>query len=114
MPKKILEDVVSLLIVITTHERCDLLDRTLKSLAECGIPSNLEKVIVAENGTKSGADQVVKKYVDRLPLTYQFTEKPNKSNALTRSFKKPAMNLSCFSMMMFGFTPIPLSIMRKK
>ena len=71
-----------------THNRCDLLDRTLQSLAKCHLPSNLMKVIVAENGTRSGADLVVKKYTDRLPLMYQFTEKPNKSNALNEILRK--------------------------
>ena len=79
---------IPFLIVIPTHKRCDLLDRTLQSLADCRIPPNLKKVIVAENGTKSGADEVVKKYADRLPLTYQFTEKPNKSNALNEVLRK--------------------------
>ena len=79
---------IPFLIVIPTYKRCDLLDRTLQSLAECHLPLNLEKVIVAENGAKSGADLVVKKYADRLPLTYQFTEKPNKSNALNELLRK--------------------------
>ena len=77
-----------LLIVIPTYKRCDLLDRTLRSLSECRLPPGLEKVIVAENGTKSGADLIVEKYADRLPLIYQFTEKPNKSNALNEVLRK--------------------------
>jgi len=76
------------LVVIPTYERCDLLDRTLRSLSECHLPPGLEKVIVAENGTKAGADLVVQKYADRLPLVYQFTEKPNKSNALNEVLRK--------------------------
>ena len=79
---------IPFLIVIPTYKRCDLLDRTLRSLAECCLPPNLVKVIVAENGIKSGADLLVKKYDDRLPLTYQYTEKPNKSNALNEILRK--------------------------
>lgn len=78
----------SLLIVIPTYKRCNLLDRTLKSLTECRIPPNLDKIIIAENGIRSGADMIVKSYSDRLPLTYQFTEKPNKSNALNEILRK--------------------------
>ena len=79
---------IPFLIVIPTYNRCDLLDRTLQSLSACHLPPGIEKVIVAENGTRSGADLVVKKYVDRLPLIYQFTEKPNKSNALNEVLRK--------------------------
>jgi glycosyltransferase involved in cell wall biosynthesis len=86
----------SLLIVIPTYKRCDLLDRTLQSLAECRLPPNLVKVIVAENGIKSGADLVVKKYADQLPLAYQFTEKPNKSNALNEILRSTSNEFIVF------------------
>lgn len=78
----------SLLVIIPTCNRCDLLDRTLQSLVECYLPTSLEKIIVAENGTKSGTELIVKKYADRIPLTYQFSDKPNKSNALNEVLRK--------------------------
>lgn len=71
-----------LAVVIPTYMRCDLLDRTLASLCACVLPPTLDRVVVVENGKRSGADAVTEKYAKKLPLRYRFSEPPNKSEAL--------------------------------
>src|SRR5262245_1908669 len=71
-------------IVIPTFRRCDLLERNLSCLANANMPPEVESVIVAENGERTGAENLLKKFSGRLPLQYRFTSKPNKSNALNQ------------------------------
>lgn len=70
--------------VIPTFQRCDLLDRTLASLAQANIPACVEAIIVVENGNQSGADVIVEKYQRRLTVKYRFSQRANKSHALNQ------------------------------
>ncbi len=69
-------------IVIATHGRTTLLDRTLSSLKECSMPDRLDRVVVVENGAKCSAEDVVCAYSKFLPLQYLYHPVANKSCAL--------------------------------
>ncbi len=72
-----------ILILIPTCRRLRLLDRTLSYLSAATLPTLLEGVIVLENGEQSGAQEVLEKFRDRLPVQ-RFAPRPNKSAALNQ------------------------------
>lgn len=67
-----------------SHDREGLLERTLASLGNCSLPPTLKKVIIAENGGRFGAEQMVARFAGRLPIQYEFSEAANKSRALNQ------------------------------
>jgi len=69
-------------IVIPTHNRNDLLSRTLDSLSKIDLPINYRQTIVIENGGEFGAKQVVSQASSHLRVDYQYYENGNKSAAL--------------------------------
>lgn len=71
-------------VIIPTFQRTDLLERTLVSLAQVHIPDCVDTIIIAENGSKAGAESMFRRYRSQLPLQYRFTNKPNKSHALNQ------------------------------
>jgi hypothetical protein len=46
------------------------------------VPTTLREIIIIENGPRSGADRIVRKFLGLLPIAYVYSEKPNKSHAL--------------------------------
>lgn len=72
-------------IIIPSHDRDGLLERTLTSLAACALPAELRRVVVAENGAKLGAEALVARFQDRLPIQYRYTDLANKSRALNEA-----------------------------
>jgi len=83
-------------IIIPTGSRLPLLQRTMQSLADCVPPTGLRQVIIAENGSRCGAEAAAARFAARLPVTYQFTEKPNKSDALNAALAKCGDDLVVF------------------
>ena len=79
-----MESCSSLHVVIPTHERPTLLRRTLNSLAECKHPEAYQGTVVVENGSKAGAERIVKAHEDTLNAKYLYTPRGNKSHALNR------------------------------
>jgi hypothetical protein len=77
-----------LAIVIATHQRSQLLHRTLTSLAACRLPANLRRVLVVENGAVSGAAEVVPQFAYRLPVEYLYSPPPCKSAALNEGLAR--------------------------
>lgn len=75
----------SLLLLIPSHDREGLLERTLESLAVGHLPPQLRRVVVAENGGKLGAEALVTRFQSRLPVEYRYTEMGNKSRALNEA-----------------------------
>jgi GT2 family glycosyltransferase len=73
---------MKIVVVIATCGRQRLLERTLASLTQCRIPEGFEGTIVVENGSSSGADQVVRQAASALKPRYLFEPKGNKSRAL--------------------------------
>jgi len=72
----------SLITVIATAGRAELLGRTLASLAECRLPDIYRETIVVENGPKCGAEEVVRQSDSVLRARYVYQAEPNKSRAL--------------------------------
>jgi GT2 family glycosyltransferase len=74
-------------LVIVTHQRPELLERTLNFLAECKIPPSRLNTIVVENGGQTGAEQVVNFAAPALNAKYLFVESHRKTVALNRALR---------------------------
>lgn len=77
----------SLSIVLPTHGRPTLLDRTLASIARCELPASYEELIVIENGSHAGAKGLVAGLPQRLNAQYMYEERANKSHALNQALE---------------------------
>lgn len=75
----------SMVVLIPTHGRPDLLERTLQSMAGCTLPSTLRAVRIVENGGQHGAEACVKSFANVLPVEYQYFPRGNKSAALNHA-----------------------------
>jgi len=75
-------------IVIVSHDRCHLLERTLESLAEGHLPAEHVATLVVENGRQFGAERAVTTADPRLRATYIFEPSPSKSRALNRALEQ--------------------------
>lgn len=74
-----------LYVLIPTHGRAPLLERTLRSVAGAARPDGFRGVWVVENGSPSGADEVVRRVAADAPalgVRYLHHEGANKSAAL--------------------------------
>lgn len=83
-------------VVIPTHGRPSLLNRTLKSLSQCERPSVYRSVYVVENGSNAGAEEIVEKYKDSLCSQYLYTPRGNKSGALNKALEQIESGLMIF------------------
>jgi GT2 family glycosyltransferase len=75
-------------IVIVSHDRCHLLERTLASLAEGDMPASVTATLVVENGQQFGAERVVTAADPRLHAEYLFEPSSTKSRALNRALEQ--------------------------
>ncbi len=75
---------MKLVILIPTHNRNELLERTLNSLSECEFPNEYEKTIVIENGGEFGASNITDKFKN-INVQYLYSEEGNKSLALNKA-----------------------------
>src|SRR5262245_771278 len=73
---------MSFQVVIPTHRRLPLLERTLRSLAAGRIPGDLGRVMVLENGCEDGAAEVCARLASRLPVEYHHRADAGKGRAL--------------------------------
>lgn len=71
-----------LVVVIPTHGRETLLERTLRSVADGSLPPALREVVVVENGERGDAEMTVRRVAEALPVRYVYSEPANKSCAL--------------------------------
>lgn len=85
-----------LYVLIPTHGRPSLLDRTLKSLSQCQHPGAYRATYVIENGSNAGAEEVVERYKDSLCSQYLYTPTGNKSNALNKALEQIKNGLVVF------------------
>ena len=77
-----------LVVVIPSHGRPTLLDRTLGSLGACRLPDEYAETVVVENGGRAGAEEVVQEVAASHPalrLRYVHVERANKSHALNEA-----------------------------
>lgn len=75
----------SLTILIPTHGRPTLLGQTLESISDCRVPKDYEELIVIENGSRAGAEQIVERLPERLKARYMHRTRGNKSYALNEA-----------------------------
>lgn len=71
-----------MIVVIPTHNRAELLGRTLRSLAECSRPERYRCTYVVENGGEFGAAEVAREADRSLNVQYRFVRPGNKCLAL--------------------------------
>jgi GT2 family glycosyltransferase len=76
---------MDLIVNIATAGRPDLLKWTLHSLGKCLLPAGYKETIVVENGTRAGAEDVVRSGPPSLNLRYLHEPQSNKSAALNRA-----------------------------
>jgi hypothetical protein len=83
-----MHDTLKAVIVIVSHDRCHLLERTLASLAEGDLPPEYAGTLVVENGRRFGAEEAVAAASPRLHATYLFETSSSKSRALNRALEQ--------------------------
>ena len=74
-----------MIVIIPTHGRPGPLERALRSVAECDQPDTCQGLVVVENGSRAGAEDVVRRVARDYPdvrLRYLHHERANKSAAL--------------------------------
>jgi Glycosyltransferase like family 2 len=70
---------------IATAGRPDLLKWTLHSLGKCALPPGYRETVVVENGSRAGAEDIVRDGPAWLHLRYMHEPQGNKSAALNRA-----------------------------
>lgn len=82
-----------MIVLIPTHKRVMLLERTLASMAQCPLPQALRLVAVVENGEKTpDTEGLTERWRQHLPIHYLYVPEPNKSHALNQALHKFAQN----------------------
>jgi hypothetical protein len=81
-------DTPQTVLVIVSHDRCHLLERTLASLAQGDVPSEVAATLVVENGRQFGAEHVVDRADPRLHARYLFEPAASKSRALNHALEQ--------------------------
>lgn len=76
-----------LTVLIPTHGRPELLKQTLNAVAACSLPEGYRELIVIENGSRAGAEQIVESLPSRLHARYMHDSWGNKSNALNKAIE---------------------------
>lgn len=72
-----------LVVLIPTHNRLSLLERTIDSVLACIPPEDrMVRIVVVENGGKFGAEELVARKSTWVKPEYHYFSKPNKSDAL--------------------------------
>lgn len=84
-------------VVICTYGRCDLMRRTLESLAGVNRPGGFEQVWVIENGSDDGTRGVCEQMRGRLPLKYVNLPQKGKSRALQYALEAIGRGLVIFT-----------------
>ena len=87
-----------LLVIIPTHGRPKLLERTLRSVAMCSRPEGYLGIVAVENGPRAGAEGVIRAVAREHPeakLRYHHHSRPNKSAALNAALAGLAPGTLC-------------------
>lgn len=72
----------SLWVMLAAAGRPQLVQRTLKSIAECRKPASYAGTLIIENGPRCGIEQVVRGFSTQHAFQYLYSEQPNKCRAL--------------------------------
>jgi GT2 family glycosyltransferase len=87
---------VDLSVLIATADRPGLLERTLGSIAEAHLPSELRRVVVVENGHSRGAPDVCSRFTHRLPIECHHVEQRGKGAATQFGLETIGSGLTVF------------------
>lgn len=87
---------VPIIIIIPTHGRPELLEKTLDSVANCVLPESYQELVVIENGSRDGADSLVRRLPDELNARYMHRDRGNKSYALNEALQTIERGLVVF------------------
>lgn len=86
----------SAVVIIATHGRASLLERSLRSLEDCDAPGVPVEVLVVENGGPTRSRDLCETIQYRYPLRYAFLPEPGKSRALNLALETSAADLAIF------------------
>jgi len=76
-------------VVICTWNRASLLEQTLEQMTHLRVPVGAEwELLVVDNNSTDGTDDVVGRFRSRLPLRALFEPDPGKSHALNRAVRE--------------------------
>jgi len=75
-------------VIIATHKRKELVERTLASIAQAHLPDCLESVCVMENGSDDGTRAVCERFTDSARVAYRHYPKPGKSAAYNSELER--------------------------
>lgn len=74
-------------VLIPTHGRPTLLEKTLESISRCNLPEGYDELVVVENGSDAGARDLVRNLPERVNARYLHRERANKSHALNEALQ---------------------------
>lgn len=83
-------------VLIATHGRTRLLERTLDSLVETSRPAGFEHIHVIENGSDAGAADICRRAKLKLPVEYRHEQQAGKARALQRMIEQLGGGLVVF------------------
>ncbi len=93
-------------IVIATHQRAELLERTLQSLATMRRPPGFERIVVIENGAASGAAALCERFGTILPVKYRYHPEPGKGRSIQWAIEQLGEGFALFLDTMYEFVKI--------
>jgi L-malate glycosyltransferase len=71
-----------LTVLLATYNRAKLLAEVLDSFCRLNPPSGGWKLVIVDNGSTDGTKQIIRDFVERLPLTYVLESRQGKNTAL--------------------------------
>ncbi|QCF26280.1 glycosyltransferase [Hydrocarboniclastica marina] len=84
-------------VLLATHNRDSILERTLKSMLDLKMHGAEWELIVIDNAGSSVTKAICEKFGQRLPLLYLVETKPGKNNALNRGLNYAKSDLLVFT-----------------
>lgn len=87
---------IPIAVLIPTHGRPTLLERTLDSVLGCRPPDRDVQLIVIENGGRHGAEEIVRRKASWVRPRYHYHEQANKSAALNSVIEELPESLLVF------------------
>ncbi|MBX2848029.1 MAG: glycosyltransferase family 2 protein [Acidiferrobacterales bacterium] len=77
-------------IVIATADNGEILSRTLESIEQNSLPSEISQILISDNSPSASARSTVDKFKGRLPISYDHHKVPTKCSSLNSSVNRLA------------------------
>jgi len=87
-------------VILCTHNRCQILAKTLESLAGSSLPEAVEwEILVVDNHSKDETKDVVEQFCQRYPGRFRYLHEPRagKSNALNAGIREAQGDVLAFT-----------------